>query len=77
MPSEPLPAWVLDRRRAIGDTIRAARTAKRLSQEQLGELTDLDRKTINRIEQGIHGTNIDHLILIAGALGVPLAELVK
>ena len=77
MPSEPLPPWVLDRRRAIGDNVRSARTAKKLSQETLGELTGLDRKTINRIEQGAHGTSIDHLILIAHALDTPLADLVK
>ncbi|MFJ2717387.1 helix-turn-helix domain-containing protein [Streptomyces sp. NPDC087437] len=76
MPSDPLPDWVLTRRRAIGDRVRAARTAKKLSQEKLGELTGLDRKTINRIEQG-HGTLIDHLLLVADALDVPLSDLVR
>jgi transcriptional regulator with XRE-family HTH domain len=76
VPSDPLPDWVLTRRRAIGDAIRAARTDQQLSQETLGELTGLDRKTINRIEQGTHSTYIDHLLLIAGALEVPLADLV-
>lgn len=79
MPSEPLPAWVHARRQAIGDNIRAARERQhpKISQEKLGELADLDRKTINRIEQGTHATLIDHLLLIADALGVPLAELVR
>ena len=77
MPSDPLPAWVLTRRRAIGDNIRAARTARRLSQEALGELTGLDRKTINRVEQGAYATSIDHLLLIADAIGVPLSDLVR
>jgi transcriptional regulator with XRE-family HTH domain len=77
VPSDPLPAWVLTRRQAIGHNIRAARAVKQLSQEKLGELTGLDRKTINRIEQGTHATSIDHLLLIADALDVPLAELVK
>ena len=76
MPSEPLPPWVLDRRRAIGNNIRAARSGKRLSQEKLAELAGLDRKTVNRIEQGTHGTLIDHLVLIAHALDVPLRDLV-
>ncbi|WP_328436845.1 helix-turn-helix domain-containing protein [Streptomyces sp. NBC_00444] len=77
MPSDPLPAWVLPRRQAIGDQVRATRTVKQLSQEKLGELTGLDRKTINRIEQGTHATLIDHLLLIAEALDVPLADLVR
>lgn len=76
MPSDPLPDWVFTRRRAIGDRVRAARTAKRLTQERLGEAIGLDRKTINRIEQGTHGTLIDHLLLIADALNVPLRDLV-
>lgn len=78
MPSDPLPAWVLTRRRQIGDNIRAARTARNLSQEKLAELAGgLDRKTVNRIEQGTHATLIDHLLVIADALGVPLADLVR
>ncbi|MFB6937603.1 helix-turn-helix transcriptional regulator [Streptomyces chartreusis] len=77
MPTDPLPDWVLTRRREIGDNVRAARSAKRLSQEQLAELVDLDRKTVNRIEQGAYGTNIDYLVLIARALDVQLADLVR
>lgn len=72
-----MPAWVLTRRRAIGDRVRATRTGRALSQEKLGELAGLDRKTVNRIEQGTHATLIDHLLLLADALGVPLAELVR
>lgn len=77
MPSDPLPDWVLTRRRAIGDAVRAARGRRQLSQEKLGELTGLDRKTINRIEQGAYSTLLDHLLLIADALQVDLAELVR
>ncbi|MFK0018175.1 helix-turn-helix domain-containing protein [Streptomyces sp. NPDC090798] len=77
MPTDPLPARVLARRQAIGDHIRDARHERKLTQEKLGELTGLDRKTINRIEQGAHATSIDHLILIADALDTPLANLVR
>ncbi|MEU7400025.1 helix-turn-helix transcriptional regulator [Streptomyces sp. NPDC044948] len=77
MPSDPLPAWVPARRRQIGDRIRAVRTERKLSQEKLAEAVDLDRKTVNRIEQGTHATLIDHLLLIADALDVPLADLVR
>jgi len=77
VPTDPLPNWVITRRRAIGDQVRAARETRKLSQEKLGELVGLDRKTVNRIEQGTHGTLIDHLILIAAVLDTPLADLVR
>ena len=77
MPTDPPPTWVITRRRAIGAKVRATREAQKLSQEKLGELVDLDRKTINRIEQGVHATLIDHLIRIADALDTPLADLVR
>ncbi|MFE2969942.1 helix-turn-helix transcriptional regulator [Streptomyces sp. NPDC059340] len=77
MPTDPLPARVLARRQAIGDHVRAARTERKLTQEKLGEMVDLDRKTISRIENGAYATLIDHLILIADALNVPLSDLVK
>jgi transcriptional regulator with XRE-family HTH domain len=72
-----MPDRVLERRRAIGDNIRAERTRQKLTQERLAEAAGLDRKTINRIEQATHATLIDHLILIADALGVPLGDLVR
>lgn len=77
MPSDPLPDWVPTRRQAIGGAIRAERTSQKLTQERLGELTGLDRKTINRIEQGAHATSVDHLLLIADVLNVPLSDLVR
>ena len=60
----------------MGDRIRAARLRADLSQEKLAERVDVDRKTINRIEQGHHAPRIDTLLLIADALGVPLSDLV-
>ncbi|MFI6251535.1 helix-turn-helix domain-containing protein [Streptomyces sp. NPDC051016] len=77
MPSAPPPDWVLARRRAIGDRIRAARGERKLSQERLAELAGLDRQAINRIEQAHQSALLDNLIRIAEALDVPLAELVR
>ncbi|WP_327671800.1 MULTISPECIES: helix-turn-helix transcriptional regulator [unclassified Streptomyces] len=76
MPSDPLPDWVLTHRREIGDRVRAERERQRITQERLAELADLDRKTVNRIEQGTYSTLVDHLIRIARALDVPLSDLV-
>ncbi|MEU8756194.1 helix-turn-helix transcriptional regulator [Streptomyces chartreusis] len=77
MPSAPPPDWVLTRRRAIGDRIRAARLDANLTQERLAELSGMDRQTINRIEQGHASPLLDNLIRIADALGTPLADLVR
>ena len=72
-----MPDWVPARRRTIGDNVRTERTRRKLTQDRLGELAGLDRKTISRIENGAHATLLDHLLLIADALGVPLADLVR
>jgi transcriptional regulator with XRE-family HTH domain len=77
VPTDPLPDWVLQRRRAIGDNIRAERKRQKLTQERLAERAGLDRKTVNRIEQGTYATLIDHLLLLANALDIPLADLVR
>ncbi|WP_240802405.1 helix-turn-helix transcriptional regulator [Streptomyces sp. A0642] len=61
----------------IGTRIRDARALRGLSQERLGELSGVDRQTINRIEQGHVSTRIDTLLRIAEALDVPVAELVR
>ncbi|MFW3473679.1 helix-turn-helix domain-containing protein [Streptomyces microflavus] len=76
-PTEPPPEWVLAHRRALGARIRSTRTALKLSQERLGELSGTDRQTINRIEQGHVSTRIDTLFRIARALGTPLSRLVE
>lgn len=77
MPSAPPPEWVVSRRRAIGDQIRAARRDAKLTQEKLAELAGMDRQAINRIEQGHQAAIIDSLIRIADALDIPLADLVR
>lgn len=75
VPTEPLPDWVLQQRRRVGERVRELREARDLSQERLGELAGLDRKTIYRVELAQYGTSIDHLALIARALGVEIVAL--
>jgi transcriptional regulator with XRE-family HTH domain len=75
--SEPPTPRVLQRRREIGAHIRDARTRRHLSQERLGELVGLSRQSIYRIELGERAARVDWLILIADALDVTLADLVR
>ncbi|WP_406143793.1 helix-turn-helix domain-containing protein [Streptomyces anulatus] len=77
MPTDPLPDWVPVRRRAIGDNVRAARTAAGLTQEGLAGRAGLDRKTVNRLELAVTSPLLDHLLVISDALGVPLSDLVR
>ncbi|WP_097921722.1 helix-turn-helix domain-containing protein [Streptomyces sp. wa1063] len=75
--SVPPPAWVIARRRAIGDRIRAARLAAGYTQEQVALRIPMDRATYIRIEQGHSAALVDSLILIADAIGTPLSDLVR
>lgn len=72
-----MPGWVPARRQVIGERIRAARRAARLSQMRLGELAGVDHRTIHRIEYGTSDPSLSTLLLIADAIGVPLADLVR
>ncbi|GAA3489682.1 MULTISPECIES: helix-turn-helix domain-containing protein [Streptomyces] len=71
-PAEP-PARVLTRRRAVGD----ARKAAGLTQEAVALRIGMERHNDNRIEQGHASARLDSLLLIADAIGVPLADLVR
>jgi transcriptional regulator with XRE-family HTH domain len=72
-----MPDWVPICRREIGERIRAARREAKLSQIQLGEQVGRDHKTIHRYETAISDPHLTDLLLIADALGVPLADLVR
>lgn len=75
--SAPLPHWVLARRRRIGEQIRAARRQANLTQQAIGERTGIDRSVVIAIEHGRSAPSLDTLLLIADAIGVPLADLVR
>ncbi|MFJ8144700.1 helix-turn-helix transcriptional regulator [Streptomyces sp. NPDC096048] len=76
MPLDPMPAWVPTRRRQIGERIRAARLHAALTQEQLGERVGRDRRTIHRWEYAQRVPDLEDLLLLADAVGVPLRDLV-
>lgn len=72
-----MPDWVPARRREIGDRIRTTRRLRKLSQIQLGERIGRDHKTIHRYETAATSPNLTELLLIADALNVELADLVR
>lgn len=64
-------------RRIFGLRLEMARKQKRLSQPQLAVRVGLDRTQIINIEVGRSSTSVDRLILLAKALGVSPAKLLK
>ena len=67
--------FTMSRRLIFGDNVRHYRHELALSQEQLAVAAGVDRKTINRIEQGVHSVRLDNVWLIADALGVDVRDL--
>lgn len=74
---DPIPDWVPQRRAEIGLRIRAARHNASLSQLALGERIGRDHKTISRWENALRAPDLTDLLLIADALDVLLADLVR
>jgi len=72
-----MPDWVAARRREIGERIRTARLDANLTQIQLGEKIGRDHRTIHRWEYAYRIPDLNDLLLLADALGVPLADLVR
>jgi transcriptional regulator with XRE-family HTH domain len=75
VPLDPLPDWVLTRRRAIGGRIRDAREHANLTQWTLGEAIGRDNKTIHRFEYALSVPTLTDLLLIADACGTTVADL--
>jgi len=61
----------------LGEKIISERERKSLSQEKLGEISDVDRTYIARIEEGKVNPSIMILYKIAKALGMKLSQLLK
>lgn len=61
----------------VAGRVRQLRGERHLSQERLAELAGIARHSIYRTELATHSASLDHLSLIADALGVPLSFLVR
>jgi transcriptional regulator with XRE-family HTH domain len=75
--ADPISDDVLRRRRAVGLRIRELRERRQISQERLAEAAGVARVTVVRIELGLQSARLDHLFLIADALGVPLSQVIR
>jgi len=55
--------------------VRAARTARGLTQAELADLAGVSRKTINTVENGVFVPSTTLALLLARVLGVAVEEL--
>ena len=66
-----------DPKAIFGSRVRSLRVKKGISQEQLGDLSELDRTYISGIERGIRNVSLINIVKIAEALGTRPSELLK
>ena len=66
---------VVETQRIVAENLLALREAASLTQLQLSELAGVDRKTINRIENGHFSPSVDTLTRLALALNTSVSEL--
>lgn len=59
----------------IGSNIRSYRIAKKLSQQELGQLVNLDQTLISRIERNDRKVYTDELKKFSNALNVSMEDL--
>ena len=65
----------MDVRAQFGLEMQRFRRARRLSQEDLAGLTDIDRAYIGRLERGEGNPTLLMLVRISGAFDISLSEL--
>ena len=59
----------------MGRRINAARTSRRMTQQQLADASELDRTYISLVEHGRQNLSIGAVLKIANALEVPMGAL--
>jgi len=62
---------------AFGATIRRLRLEKGFSQEALAERASLHRTYVGSIERGERNVSLENMLKLAGALSVPLHEVIR
>lgn len=68
---------IYDKRKSMGESIRAMRTAQGWEQEHLAQIAGITAANVRSIEAGKYAVNIDVLNKIAMALGAELRMIEK
>jgi len=61
----------------FAENLRKARLAKKLSQEDLAELSGLHRTYVGSVERAERNVSIDNMERLSAAVGVSLPDLLK
>ena len=64
-------------RTVLAERLYNLRSAKDFSQAYLAELAGVDRKTINRIENGHFSPALDTIVRLSVALGIASSDMLK
>ena len=70
-----MPQRSIRHRKQLGETIRAERLARKLTQEQFAEKSDLSVNFIGNVERGEQAVSLDSIVQIAAALKLTVQEL--
>lgn len=63
--------------KALGETIRAQRKARGLSQEDFGELAGVHRTYVGMIERGEKNITLSNIVKVAQAFGLAPSEILR
>jgi transcriptional regulator with XRE-family HTH domain len=67
----------MDIREVLALNLRTCRQARRLSQEELAHLADIDRTYVSALERCTYAASVDVVNRLAKALGVEPADLLR
>jgi transcriptional regulator with XRE-family HTH domain len=73
----PRPAYGARLATLFGRRVRALRTLRKLTQEQLGERAGVSGKFIGQVERGSGNPSLHVIIRLGGALGIELSDLMR
>ena len=64
--------WSMGQTELLGEIIRSERKSRKLTQQQLGELTGTGLNFISQLERGKQTVRLDKLLEVLQALGIEL-----
>ena len=73
-PEKKLQKMIDDTQQALAQRLYDLRTERELTQTELSVLAGIDRKTINRIENGHFAPSVDTLVRLSMVMRVPVTD---
>ena len=74
---KPNKKQITNAKNHFAQAVRNRRHSLDMSQQQLAKLAGVDRKTINRIENGHFSPNLDTIVRLLSVLNLAPAKLIK